>query len=127
MTQPARILIADDEPNICQVLATVLGREGHQVLVSNDGEQAMRLLKEQEVDLVITDVVMRKVSGIDLLHCVRERYPDVPVIMMTAYGTIKTAVDAIKMGAYDYLAKPFEVDQMKRIVTRALEERCRDE
>jgi DNA-binding NtrC family response regulator len=124
MTQPARILIADDEPNICQVLATVLGREGHQVLVSHNGEHAMRVLKEQEVDLVITDVVMRKVSGIDLLHWLREHHPGVPVIMMTAYGTIKTAVDAIKMGAYDYLPKPFEVDQMKQVVARALEERC---
>ncbi|KPJ64094.1 hypothetical protein AMK68_02395 [candidate division KD3-62 bacterium DG_56] len=123
MSQPARILIADDEPNICQVLATVLGRDGHQVLVSHDGEHALRVLEDREVDLLITDVVMRKVSGIDLLHWAREHRPQLPVIMITAYGTIKTAVDAIKMGAHDYLSKPFDVDQVKQVVARALEER----
>jgi len=123
MDQPACILIADDEPNLCQVVSTVLRKEGYQVLVGKDGEEALTLLQAHRVDLLLTDVIMRKVSGVELLRHVRESYPHIPVVMMTAYGTIKTAVDAIKLGAYNYLAKPFDMDEMKEVVRSALASR----
>ena len=95
------------------------------MLVSHNGEEALGLLQEHPVDLLIADVVMRKVSGIDLLNYVRSHCAHLPVVMITAYGTIKTAVDAIKLGAYDYLAKPFEIDEMKAVVDKALAGRTR--
>jgi len=95
------------------------------VLVSHNGEEALGLLQERPIDLLIADVVMRKVSGIDLLSYVRSHCAQMPVVMITAYGTIKTAVDAIKLGAYDYLPKPFEIDDMKAIVDKALAGRTR--
>jgi len=123
VSRTARILIADDEANLCQVVSAVLRKDGYEVLLSQDGEDALNLLKANPVDVLLTDVVMRKVSGVELLRQVRETHPDVPVIMMTAYGTIKTAVDAIKLGAFDYLPKPFDMEEMKAIVRNALEQR----
>jgi len=125
MEEAACILIADDEPNLCQVVSTVLRKEGYQVLVGKDGEEALALLEAHHVDLLLTDVIMRKVSGVELLRHVRETRPQVPVVMMTAYGTIKTAVDAIKLGAFNYLAKPFDMEEMKDVVRAALESRTR--
>jgi len=121
--QSACVLIADDELNLCQVVSTVLRKEGYRVLVAKDGEEALALLAADRVDLVLTDVIMRKVSGVELLRHVRDRYPATPVVMMTAYGTIKTAVDAIKLGAFNYLAKPFDMEEMKEVVRAALDSR----
>jgi len=123
MKEPARILVVDDEPNICQVLSAVLRKDGHEVEVSRDGEEALALLERTPVDLLITDVIMNNVSGVELLQRVQAASPQTPVVMMTAYGTIKSAVDAIKLGAFDYLAKPFDMDQMKSVVRKALAQR----
>jgi two-component system response regulator AtoC len=123
MKEPARILVVDDEPNICQVLSAVLRKDGHQVEVSRDGEEALALLEKTPVDLLITDVIMNNVSGVELLQRVQAASPQTPVVMMTAYGTIKSAVDAIKLGAFDYLAKPFDMEQMKAVVRKALAQR----
>ncbi len=124
MPQPDCILIADDEPNLCQVVSTVLRKEGYEVIVSKDGEEALAALEVHRVDLLLTDVIMRKVSGIELLRHVRDTHPEIPVVMMTAYGTIKTAVDAIKLGAFNYLAKPFDMEEMKEVVRAALASRA---
>jgi two-component system response regulator AtoC len=123
MKEPARILVVDDEPNICQVLSAVLRKDGHNVEVSRDGEEALALLEKTPVDLLITDVIMNNVSGVELLQRVQAASPQTPVVMMTAYGTIKSAVDAIKLGAFDYLAKPFDMEQMKAVVRKALGQR----
>jgi len=123
MKEPARILVVDDEPNICQVLSAVLRKDGHEVEVSRDGEEALALLERAPVDLLITDVIMNNVSGVELLQRMQAASPQTPVVMMTAYGTIKSAVDAIKLGAFDYLAKPFDMDQMKSVVRKALAQR----
>ncbi|UCH33727.1 MAG: sigma-54-dependent Fis family transcriptional regulator [Armatimonadota bacterium] len=123
MKELARILVVDDEPNICQVLSAVLRKEGYEVEVSRDGEEALTLLEKTPVDLLITDVIMNNVSGVELLQRVQAASPQTPVVMMTAYGTIKSAVDAIKLGAFDYLAKPFDMDQMKSVVRKALMQR----
>ena len=123
MKESARILVVDDEANICQVLSAVLRKDGYEVEVSRDGEEALALLEKTPVDLLITDVIMNNVSGVELLQRVQAASPQTPVVMMTAYGTIKSAVDAIKLGAFDYLAKPFDMDQMKSVVRKALAQR----
>jgi two-component system response regulator AtoC len=123
MKQPARILVVDDEPNICQVLSAVLRKDGHEVHVSRDGDEALALLEKTPVDLLITDVIMNNIGGVELLQRVQAASPQTPVVMMTAYGTIKSAVDAIKLGAFDYLAKPFDMEQMKSVVRKALAQR----
>jgi len=123
MKEAARILVVDDEPNICQVLSAVLRRDGYEVEISRDGEEALALLERAPVDLLITDIIMNNVSGVELLRRVQASSPQTPVVMMTAYGTIKSAVDAIKLGAFDYLAKPFDMDQMKSVVRKALAQR----
>jgi len=123
MKEPARILVVDDEPNICQVLSAVLRKDGHEVYVSRDGDEALALLEKTPIDLLITDVIMNNVGGVELLRRVQAASPQTPVVMMTAYGTIKSAVDAIKLGAFDYLAKPFDMEQMKAVVRKALAQR----
>ncbi len=123
MKETARILVVDDEANICQVLSAVLRKDGHDVQVSRDGREALALLEKTPVDLLITDVIMNNISGVELLQRMQAASPQTPVVMMTAYGTIKSAVDAIKLGAFDYLAKPFDMEQMKSVVRKALAHR----
>ena len=123
MKEAARILVVDDEANICQVLSAVLRKDGHEVQVSRDGDEALALLEKTPVDLLITDVIMNNMSGVELLQRVQSTSPQTPVVMMTAYGTIKSAVDAIKLGAFDYLAKPFDMEQIKSVVRKALAQR----
>jgi DNA-binding NtrC family response regulator len=125
MKEAARILVVDDEANICQVLSAVLRKDGHEVQVSRDGDEALALLEKTPVDLLITDVIMNNMSGVELLQRVQSTSPQTPVVLMTAYGTIKSAVDAIKLGAFDYLAKPFDMEQMKSVVRKALAQRNR--
>ena len=122
MGQASRVVIADDEANVRQVVSAVLKRDGHEVVACEDGQQAIEALDAGVADVIVTDVVMRKVSGIEVLRRVRQSCPEVPVVMMTAFGTIKTAVDAIKLGAYDYLAKPFDMEELRAVVRAAVQE-----
>ena len=114
------ILVVDDEKNYLLVLETLLGGEGYQVLTASSGEEALRVLGEDEADLLITDMKMPGLDGVDLLASIKEQQPDLPVIMMTAFGTVDKAVEAMKKGAFDYLSKPFENDQMLLTIGRAL-------
>ena len=123
MAQGAKVLVVDDESNFTQVISAVLRRDGHEVIACDDGEAAVAALAAEQPDIVVTDVIMRKVSGIELLRHMQKEQPAIPVIMMTAFGTIKTAVDAIKLGAYDYLAKPFDMEELRSVVRGAMEER----
>ena len=108
----AHVLIVDDEPNIRRVLAAMLKREGYETTAAADGEQALAVLHRTPVDVVVTDLVMPRIGGLELLREVRARHPDVPVIMITAHGTVDTAVEAMKAGAFDYIAKPFEQEEL---------------
>ena len=123
MTQSARILIADDEPNICQVLATVLTREGHHVLVSHDGEQAMRMLEEHEIDLLITDVVMPKMSGQQLAERLIVMYPDTKVLFMSGYTDNAIVHHGILDEEVNFIAKPFSPKALARKVRDVLDKR----
>lgn len=116
------ILVADDEPNIRRVLEAVLSREGHTVLAAENGKKGLDILsKDNSIDLLITDLIMPDINGVELLSAAKEINPSISVLMITAHGTIKSAVDAMKLGAYDYITKPFEMDEIKLVVKNALE------
>ncbi len=115
------ILIVDDEKNYLVVLETLLGSEGYEIVTSESGRTASRMLQEGDIDLLLTDMKMPGMSGMELLEQVKKIKPEVPVIMMTAYGTIEMAVEAIKKGAYDYITKPFENEELKLTIHKALE------
>ncbi len=117
----AHLLIVDDEPGIRQLLTLVFERDGHQVRVAEGGRRALELLRAEPVDLIISDVKMPDMNGIDLLRAARELSPDVAVVMMTAFATVDTAREAFKLGADDFIQKPFDVDELKLIVAKALE------
>lgn len=116
----ASILIVDDEEGMRKSLAILFRREGYEVVHAESGSAALQHLDSRKFDLMITDVCMDKVSGIDILTHVREHRMPVPVIIMTAYGTIESAVSAMRLGAYDYIAKPFEYDEILHRVEKAI-------
>ncbi|HOX46583.1 MAG TPA: sigma-54 dependent transcriptional regulator [Myxococcota bacterium] len=117
---PAKILIADDELNIRKVLAATLRREGYEVLTAKDGLEAIELLKGGQVQVVVTDMKMPTLGGLDVLRHVHEQYPRTPVIIITAHGTVDTAVEALKNGAFDYITKPFEQAELMRCIGKAV-------
>ena len=116
-----KILIADDEPEMRVALETTLQRENYQLVCAEDGKQALQQFENQVFDMVLTDVRMPKLSGLELLREIKERSPKTPVVMMTAYGTIDNAVEAMKEGAFDYLIKGsgFSADVLVSTVKRA--------
>jgi DNA-binding NtrC family response regulator len=116
----ARILLVDDEPSILNVLSTLLKQEGHDAVPVRGGEKAMDILKTDHFDLMISDIRMVPVDGMELLKFARREKPSMAVIMLTAYGSVETAVEAMKEGAFDYVTKPFKVDELLITVERAL-------
>jgi two-component system response regulator AtoC len=121
LTNPsvAHILIVDDENNIRRVLAAMLKREGYEVTTAADGEQALSVLQKVPVSVVVTDLVMPRVGGMDLLKRVVADWPDVPVILITAHGSVDSAVAALKAGAFDYVTKPFDQEDLKKVIEKA--------
>ncbi|MBN2309124.1 MAG: response regulator, partial [Candidatus Hydrogenedentes bacterium] len=116
----ARILLVDDSPSTLEVLQRNLVAEGYQVLTASGVANAVAMLDTTHVDLVITDLKMPKVSGMDLVRHVRENLPDTEVMMITGYPSIEGAVQAIKTGAEEYLSKPFTDEELSSAVQRAL-------
>ena len=114
----AKILVADDEQNLRRVLVAMLKREGHDVVQAASGVEAMERLAD--VDVVITDLRMPGADGMDVLRTASRTYPHIPVIMITAYGSVGQAVEAIKAGAFDYIEKPFEHESIRTIVEKAI-------
>ncbi len=117
----SNILIVDDEQGMRQLLSLVFGRANHQVRAAENGQQALEMLRAEAADLIISDVKMPDMGGIELLRATREFLPDVGVVMMTAFATVETAREAFKLGADDFIQKPFDVDELKLIVEKALE------
>jgi len=118
-----QVLIVDDEPNLRKILAAQLSRDGYDVLTAEDGERGLAQLREHHIDLVITDLKMPGVDGMTLLKRALEEEPELPVVMITAHGTIDTAVEALKRGAFDFVTKPFDKDEVRQIVAKALKTR----
>lgn len=117
----AKILLVDDEPSILSVLSVLLKAEGHEVLPIDNGAKALELIKASAFDLMISDIRMRPVDGMTLLKAARKQQPSMSVLMVTGYGSVETAVEALKVGAFDYVTKPFKVDELLITVQRALE------
>jgi nitrogen regulation protein NR(I) len=118
-----QILVVDDEANLRRVLSAQLTRDGYEVHVAEDGEAGLAFLKEHHIDLVITDLRMPKVDGMDLLRAALRDDPSRPVVMLTAHGTVDNAVEALKTGAFDYMTKPFDQNEVRVIVKKALRTR----
>lgn len=116
-----KILLVDNEASILGVLSTLLKAEGYAVVTAREGEKAHELFKSEEFDLMISDIRMSPIDGMTLLKWARAECPAMSVIMLTAYATIETAIDAMKLGAFDYVTKPFKVDELLITVRRALE------
>ncbi len=118
-----QILVVDDEPNLRRVLSAQLERDGYDVHIAEDGQQGLDLLRDNHIDLVITDLRMPKVDGMELLRRAMEIDDTLPVVMITAHGTVDNAVEALKTGAFDYITKPFDQAEVRAIVRKALRTR----
>jgi two-component system response regulator PilR (NtrC family) len=118
-----RILVVDDEQSMRELLDIVLRREGYEMLVADSGRSALAILESQPVDLLISDIKMPDMSGVDLLRAARGIDQDLLAIMITAFASTETAVEALRLGAHDYISKPFKVDELKLRVRKALERR----
>lgn len=114
------ILVVDDEKNYLVVLEALLGSEGYEIVTALDAKKAIGTAGEADLDLIITDMKMPGMTGMELLEKIKSLKPELPVIMMTAFGTIEMAVEAMRKGAYDYIQKPFENEQLKLTVKKAL-------
>jgi DNA-binding NtrC family response regulator len=117
----ARILIVDDEPAMVEVISNLCRERGHQPFPYSSSEEALEALAKVNPQLVIVDVKMEKVGGFDMLRECREKHPQSAVVMITAYASVETAVEAMKMGAYDYITKPFKIDELQLCIQRALD------
>jgi DNA-binding NtrC family response regulator len=117
----ARVLIVDDEPRMAEAISVALSRSGHECVTCGNGVEALAALERQLADVVVTDRKMPCMDGLELLRAVRVKYPALPVIIMTAYADVPSAVAAMREGAFDYVAKPFDNDELRALVARALE------
>ncbi|MBI5026861.1 MAG: sigma-54-dependent Fis family transcriptional regulator [Nitrospirae bacterium] len=122
MTKP-RILVIDDEAIVRVSCQRALAPEGYDVEATSRGDEALKLLEEENFDIVLTDLKMPDMDGIEVLKKIKESWPQLVVIIITGYGTVSTAVQAIKLGAFDYIEKPFTPDDIIAVVKRAVEAR----
>jgi len=123
MQKMSKILVVDDEQSMRDFLSIMLKKEGYDVVTAENGGGALKAIQAEIFDLVITDVKMPDIDGIEVLKTVKEVSPETVVIMITAFATAETAVEAMKLGAYDYITKPFKVDEIKLVIQKALEKR----
>src|SRR5438270_7066348 len=117
------LLVADDDPGLRESLERTLTREGYRVLLASDGRAALERLQDGAIDLIVTDLKMPGLTGLELLRAAKAISPDVDVILLTAFGTVEEAVKAMKDGAVDFLTKPFQRAQLLRVIRKALEHR----
>ena len=120
----ARILVVDDERSMREMLEILLRKAGHSVVLEEDGPSACSRISEEEFDLVISDLRIGRHSGIEVLERTKAVWPQTEVIMITAFASTENAVQAMKLGAYDYVLKPFKVDELNVVVQKALEKRA---
>src|SRR5947209_13004383 len=123
MAEPATLLVADDDPGLRESLERTLTREGYRVVLASDGRAALERVQAGGIDLIVTDLRMPGLTGLDLLRAAKAILPDVDVILLTAFGTVEEAVKAMKDGAYDFLTKPFRREQLLKLISKALERR----
>ncbi|KAB1441714.1 sigma-54-dependent transcriptional regulator [Pseudodesulfovibrio senegalensis] len=117
---PANILILDDEKNYLLILESILEEEGYEVTALSDPEMGLAYLEDSEVDVVLTDMKMPKLTGNDVLEHVKKKYPHIPVLIMTAFGSVESAVEAMRIGAFDYITKPFANEELLLSISKAV-------
>jgi len=115
-----KILVVDDEQNSREGLTKILIKEGFDVVSAESGEAALAEAKKQAFDLIITDLRMPEIAGIDVLEKIREKKPDIGVIIVTAYGEVNSYLKAMTLGAFEYLNKPIKLDELRRVISKAL-------
>jgi len=120
--EKGRVLVIDDEAIVRVSCQRVLAPAGYEVVLTSRGDEAIELLEKERFDLVLTDLKMPDMDGLEVLKVIKERWPDIQVVIITGYGTISTAVQAIKKGAYEYIEKPFTPEDILDVVTKALSE-----
>jgi DNA-binding NtrC family response regulator len=118
-----RILVVDDDPLLRDFLAETLNRTGYSVSLASTGEEALEKIRKEDCDIILSDVRMPNMDGMELLKTAKTSLPDAKVVMMTAYGTVQNAVEAMKLGAFDYVMKPFSIDEIELVLKRAIEHR----
>ena len=123
MSLKARILVIDDEPVVCKSCSRILSEEGHEVEMALSGSQGLERIRTRSFDVVLVDLKMPDMSGMEVLKRIKEEIPEAVVLMITGYSTVKTAVEAMKLGASDYVPKPFTPDELAMVVQQALEKR----
>lgn len=123
MTKIGRVMVVDDEENIREVLSGYLDSLGYEVVTATDGQDALDKFEAGVFDLIISDLLMPTIDGLELLKKVREKDRDVIFLMITGYPSIETAVEAIKKGAYDYITKPFHMEDVKLRIERSFEKK----
>jgi DNA-binding response OmpR family regulator len=126
LTRPETILIVDDEPSVCISLEGVLAREGYRTFSANDGPVALEIMDKQTIDLALLDLRMPVMNGLELMHIIHERWPQAVIIVLTGYGTLDSAVKALRHGAHDYLLKPSTPEAIKASIRRGLSKRRTD-
>ena len=123
LTEVATILVVDDEENAREGLTKILSKEGYAVDMASNGKEAIETLRRQSFDLVITDMRMPLMDGFEVLREIKKMNENIGVIMITAYGEVESYLEAINMGAFEYINKPVRVNELKRVITKVLEER----
>lgn len=123
MADNGKVLVVDDEPNATKVLAAILSDAGYDVIESSNGEKAIKVISKKEIDVVVTDLKMPGKDGMQLFDYIIENYPDIPIIFLTAYGTVESAVTAMTRGAFYYFIKPPDYLQLKSIIAKAVQQR----
>jgi DNA-binding NtrC family response regulator len=119
-----KILLVDDEPKALEMLGRALDMSGYNSIMVSDPKIVPGIVKKEQPNVAVIDLIMPEVSGLDLLEQVKKMDPDLPVIVLTGYGTVKTAVEAMKAGAFDYVTKPYDIDEIDLIIRRAIEQRA---
>lgn len=116
-----RLLLVDDETSFTENLLVLLSRKGYEVLTANDGERALRIIEEQEVDVIILDQVMPGMDGVTTLKELKKKRPHVEVIVLTGHGSVPSALDGLQLGAYDYLMKPIRLGDLEEKMEQAFQ------
>ena len=122
MNKKPVILVVDDESDMCEMLVTILYEEGYVTDIVNRGKDAVKKVKDGGIDFVMLDIMMPEMDGIETLRQIKAVRHDIPVVMITAYATLKTAQESMRLGAYDYITKPFNLECVKEVIKQGLEE-----
>jgi DNA-binding NtrC family response regulator len=120
MAEKSRVLVVDDEEALRYLLSTELAAEGYEVETAGDGDEAIEAIKQKDYDVVLLDIKMPRVDGFEVLKFIKQNKPEIKVIMLTAYADVKNAIEALKLGASDFVSKPYDLEDILTSINRAL-------